>query len=68
MLRGSWSGIGTCQRFGSLLGLFLLGLALPLLAWCRAVSWEIGSGVIVVMYVCAVTCGQSFTVLSVWGV
>ena len=54
--------------FGSLLGHFLSGLVLPLLAWCCAVSWEPGSAVMVVMYACAVTCGRSFTVSSVWGV
>ena len=34
----------------------------------RAVSSAPGSAIIVVIYACAVTCAQSFTVLSVWGV
>lgn len=41
---------------------------LPLKAWDRAVSSEPRSAVIVVIYACAVTCGRSFTVLSIWGV
>ena len=49
-------------------GISCQGFALPLLAWCQAVSWEPGSAVMIVMYVCAVTCGRSFTVSSVWGV
>ena len=47
--------------FGSLLWHFLSGFGVTFVGWCRAVSWEPG-------YACAITCGRSFTVLSVWGV
>ena len=49
-------------------GISCQGLALPLLAWCRAVSREPGPAVMVAMNACVVTCGRSFTVSSVWGV
>ena len=55
--------------FDSLLGHFLSGFGVTF-CWPGAepFSWEPGSAVMVVMYACAVTCGRSFTVSSVWGI
>ena len=69
MLRSSKRGIGVYKSFGSLLWPFLLlWFALLQQTWGRAVSCVPGSAVIVVIYACAVTCGQSFTMFSVWDV